>query len=673
MTMKTLIVEDNPDDRLMLKINLEARNCDVIEAADGMEGLELAKKHKPSLIISDALMPRMDGFQFLRKVRQDEELKASPFVFYSSSYTGEKEVELAMSLGADAYIFKPKEPNELWEEILKILDACTLKKDRQHKEIILQDDEYLRIYNDVVTTKLEEKIKELEKAKDCVEESKRQYEKLFDSSLDGIFSTDDNDRFVRTNSAFAKIFGYDRPDELIGQSALDFWVNIEDRNRYLEALKQKRGLSAYPVHARKKNGTELFIEISSNIVENDQGQFMGIEGIVRDVTGREKLEEQLRHAQKLEGIGQLAGGIAHDFNNVLNAVVGYAGLLQMKLNESDPLKHFADEIAVAGLRGAALTHQILAFSRKQVLDMKPANLNDIVKGLDKILHRLIREDISLEMKLSDKGLVVLADASQIGQVLINLVTNARDAISQVGTIRISTDLFVMDEELVAMYGYGETGEYALLTVSDTGCGMDAETREHIFEPFFTTKEVGKGTGLGLAVVHGIVKQHNGYINIYSEVGQGTIFKIYLPLTEHVAAETEATPVAQIKGGTETILIAEDDASLRKLSATVLRDFGYRVIEAVDGEDAVRKFDDHGDEIQLVILDGIMPKKRGKEAYDEIMLIRPEIRVIFMSGYSEDILGAQSHKEKGLVYLGKPVTPTLLISKVREVLDKKKCL
>ncbi|MBI5632774.1 MAG: response regulator [Nitrospirae bacterium] len=667
--MKTLIVDDNPDDRLMLKTNLEAHNCEVIEAADGMEGLELAKKHKPTLIISDALMPRMDGFQFLRKVRQDMELKAIPFVFYSSTYTGEKEVELAISLGADAYIFKPKEPVEFWAEILKILDACALKKDRQRKETILQEDEYLRIYNDVVTTKLEEKIKELEKAKDCAEESRRQYEKLFDASLDGIYSTDENNRFVQTNSAFARIFGYDRPDELLGRSALDFWADKEARNRYLETLQKKRGVSSYPVHARKRNGAELFLEISSNIVENDDGRFMGIEGIVRDVTGREKLEEQLRHAQRLEGIGQLAGGVAHDFNNVLNAVVGYAGLLQMRLDKFDPLRHFADEISAAGMRGAALTQQILAFGRRQVLDMKPANLNDIVKGLDKMLHRLIREDISLDMKLFDKDLVVLADASQLGQVLINLVTNARDAIAQVGSIRISTELFVMDEEYIAMYGYGETGEYALLTVSDTGCGIDTETKEHIFEPFYTTKEVGKGTGLGLAVVHGIVKQHSGYVSVDSEAGQGTTFKIYLPLTEHAAEKIEAGSSAPISGGTETVLLAEDDPSLRKLSAIMLRDFGYSVIEAVDGEDAVRKFADYNDEIKLVILDGIMPKKRGKEAYEDIILIKPEIRVIFVSGYSEDIMGGQSLKEKGLLYLSKPVTPSVLLRAVREVLDK----
>ncbi len=304
-----------------------------------------------------------------------------------------------------------------------------------------------------------------------------------------------------------------------------------------------------------------------------------------------------------------------------------------------------------------------------MLDIKPANLNEIIKSLEKMLHRLVREDINIEITLADNDLVILADASQINQILINLVTNARDAMPQGGRLRIATKPFVMSRDYIQMHGYGSPGEYALLTVSDTGSGVNAETRAKIFEPFFTTKETGKGTGLGLAVVHGIVKQHGGFIDVYSEVGKGTSFTIYLPLTEHVAERAESKPAVEIKGGTETILIAEDDATLRKLSATILSHYGYKVIEAVDGEDAIRKFVENCEIFKLVILDGIMPKKNGREAFEEIRRTCPDMKAIFLSGYAEDIFTHEGIPDGIAVFIQKPIKPDALLRKVRDVLDK----
>lgn len=402
---------------------------------------------------------------------------------------------------------------------------------------------------------------------------------------------------------------------------------------------------------------------------DEQGIITNVIELKRDITEHRQIEEQFRHSQKLEGIGQLAGGIAHDFNNVLTAVVGFAGLLQMQMDKSDPLIHYADEIMAAGQRGAALTQQILALSRKQVLNMKPANLNEIIRDLEKMLQRLLREDISIKLNLFSKDLLIFADASQIDQVLINLATNARDAMPEGGKLSIATEPFVMDRDYVEMCGYGSPGEYALITISDTGCGMDPDTKSRIFEPFFTTKEVGRGTGLGLAVVHGIVKQHNGYIDIYSEVGKGTIFKIYLPLTEHASYETHEKHDNQIRGGTETVLIAEDDAALRALSRSVLSHYGYNVIDAVDGEDAVLKFDRNKDSIELVILDGIMPNMNGREAFDEIRKLCPDMKAIFMSGYAKDIFTYDGIPDRAAVFIQKPVTPNSLLRKVREALDR----
>ncbi len=447
------------------------------------------------------------------------------------------------------------------------------------------------------------------------------------------------------------------PEGVRGRARAVFEANITDGSRLH---------NENPVITRDGRLRNVVWDIA--VLKDAQGSVTGTAGIGVDVTEHRRIEEQLRHAQKLEGIGQLAGGIAHDFNNVLSAVVGYAGMLQMSLDPSDPLRHHADEIATAGQRGAALTQQILAFSRRQVLDMQAMDLNDIVRGLEKMLRRLVREDITIEYRLAGRDLRVLADRGQIDQVMLNLATNASDAMLRGGRLGISTERFAMDEAYVALHGYGAPGDYALLSVTDTGTGMDAGTKERIFDPFFTTKEPGKGTGLGLAVVHGIVKQHNGYINVYSEPGRGTEFKIYLPLTEKAAQARAVADAEPVIGGTETILVAEDDDALRKLSATVLGRFGYTVIEAVDGEDAVRKFSEQSDRISLVVLDGIMPKRNGRQALEEIRKLRPGMKAVFQSGYSDVVFTREITADASAVLLQKPVRPSDLLRAVRRALD-----
>lgn len=516
-------------------------------------------------------------------------------------------------------------------------------------------------------------ITERKKAEEDKAIYQRQLELLLETAGEGIFGINREGNITFINRAALRMIGLAK-DDLIGRSShLVFHSHRSDGANYpwhdcplCKTLNDgifRSGEETY----YKANGSGFPIEFTCTaIVEG--GITSGAVMIFRDITERRKIESELRQSQKLEGIGQLAGGIAHDFNNVLNAVVGFAGLLQMQMDRSDPLVHYADEIMAAGQRGAALTQQILAFGRKQVLDMKPVDLNEIVTELERMLHRLVREDIDIQYSLTRKNLVIFADVSQIDQILINLVTNARDAMPGGGRLAIATEAFVMDTEYIKMHGYGSPGEYAVLTASDTGCGMDADTRTHIFEPFFTTKESGKGTGLGLAVVHGTVKQHNGYINVYSEEGKGTNFKIYLPLTKHAIEETEKKTAVSVKGGTETILIAEDDASLRKLSQTLLSNYGYKVLEAADGEDAVRKFAEYKDDIKLVILDGIMPNKNGREAFDEIRKVCPDMRAIFMSGYSEDIFTHDGIPDRAAVFIQKPVRPINLLRKVRETLD-----
>jgi len=414
-----------------------------------------------------------------------------------------------------------------------------------------------------------------------------------------------------------------------------------------------------------------FIEIRA-IPRFDKGNnLIGLIHVVRDITERKKLEDQLRQAQKMEAIGQLAGGVAHDFNNILSAIMGYGHLLLMKMDDNDPLRNYVDQTLEAAERAATLTHSLLAFSRKQTISLKLINLSELVKRFEKFLLRLIREDIEFKTVCADEDITVMADTGQIEQVLMNLVANARDAMPEAGKLTIGTGLVHIEDEFMKIDGHGKPGEYALITVSDTGIGMDEKTREKIFEPFFTTKEQGKGTGLGLSMVYGIIKQHGGYVTVYSEPGRGATFKIYLPLVKpHAGAEPveERKEAVPVRGGSETILVAEDDEALRKLASTVMHQFGYTVIEAVDGEDAVLKFIENKDRIKLIVLDAIMPNKNGKQAYDEISSIAPNIKTLFASGYTADVISPTGILEKGTYFILKPVSPIDLLKKVREILD-----
>jgi two-component system cell cycle sensor histidine kinase/response regulator CckA len=388
----------------------------------------------------------------------------------------------------------------------------------------------------------------------------------------------------------------------------------------------------------------------------------------RDVTEEKALAAQLNQAQKMEAVGQLAGGVAHDFNNILTAIIGFATFLQQKLRENAPLGRIADQIIVAAERAAELTQSLLVFSRKETVEMKPVNLNTVVEHVERFLQRIIGEGIELKTSPYAGDLVVLADSGQVEQILMNLATNAKDAMPEGGSIFIATTMIELDGKFVSAHGYGKPGHYGLITFEDTGCGMDEGTMERIFEPFFTTKEVGKGTGLGLSIVYGIVKQHNGFINVYSEPGKGTTFRVYFPVTQAMDAGKSLKKAAPVRGGTETILLGEDDAAVRQLTRVVLEESGYSVIEAIDGEEVVAKYKNNQGAVKLLILDIVMPKRSGKSVADEITASNPEIRILFVSGYTANIIHQNGVLEKGLNFISKPFSPNLLLSKVREVLD-----
>ncbi len=388
-----------------------------------------------------------------------------------------------------------------------------------------------------------------------------------------------------------------------------------------------------------------------------------------DVTERHTLESQFRQAQKMEAVGRLAGGVAHDFNNVLTAINGYSDLLLEDLDHDDPKRQDVEEIRAAAQRAAALTRQLLAFSRKQVLQSRVLDLNTVVRTLDKMLQRLIGEDVKLEVSLAADLEAVRADPGQIEQVILNLAVNSRDAMPNGGRLTIETASVDLDEAYARDHAGVSPGRYVMLAVSDTGVGMDAETQSHIFEPFYTTKEQGKGTGLGLSTVYGIVKQSGVYVWVSSKPGRGTTFNIYLPRVDEPVETQEPPPLSPSLFGRETVLLAEDDASVRQVVSEVLMQKGYDVLRTPDGRTALEMARAQEGEIQLLITDMVMPGMTGRELADALKAERPGLRVLYMSGYTGDAVVRHGVLEEGMPYLQKPFTPGALAFKVREVLDR----
>jgi CheY-like chemotaxis protein/two-component sensor histidine kinase len=369
----------------------------------------------------------------------------------------------------------------------------------------------------------------------------------------------------------------------------------------------------------------------------------------------------------MEAIGQLAGGVAHDFNNILAVIISIGYLLELQLKGNTAATEYVSEIMNAADKAATLTQSLLAFSRKQQINPQPMDLNAAIQNAERILARTIGEDIQLILQLTEQNTTLNADSSQMTQILINLATNARDAMPKGGALTIRTEHALIDEAFVEMQGYGGIGDYVLMTVTDSGKGMDSATRHRAFEPFFTTKEVGKGTGLGLSMVYGIVEQHGGFIKVYSERGTGTAFKVYLPALEGKAEEKQSNEHFKPEGATETILLVEDDTNLRLAMTKLLERFGYTVIEAVDGNDAITNFIANRDKIQLVLMDVIMPNKGGGDAYQELKIIKPEIKIILMSGYAGDFLSEKLRMEADVHFISKPVLPKHLFEIIKTVL------
>ncbi len=492
---------------------------------------------------------------------------------------------------------------------------------------------------------------------------------------EGFIIIDRDFRILSANMAYSKIV--EMPlDKIIGKHCYEVSYNLSapctitvNDCPVRRVFETRKSCSAIHKHEDSK-GRTIHIEKKAYPFSKDpSGKVItAIETLV-DITEKQKLEEQLRQSLKMEAIGQLAGGVAHDFNNILTAIMGYGGFALMNMSKDDPHRINIEHMLEGAERAAHLTNDLLLFSRKQISERKHVDLNEIIKKMEKFLTRIIGEDIECKTALHPGALPVLADAHQLEQVMMNLATNARDAMPKGGVFSVTTERIRLNKEFITANEYGQPGMYALITFSDTGKGMDETTRQRIFEPFFTTRELGKGTGLGMAVVYGIVKGHDGYINVYSEPELGTTFKIYLPMTtlQGELSLESIQPLALGKG--ETILIAEDDPAVREVLRLSLEEHGYMVIEAENGEDAVRQYKDNIEKVSLVLLDVIMPLKNGREACDEIKGLKSDAKVVFVSGYTDDIIMGKGLLKPDTELITKPISPDNLLRRVRKVLDR----
>ncbi len=514
-------------------------------------------------------------------------------------------------------------------------------------------------------------ITELKRAEELLRESEAKYRSIAEESHVGFYIIQ-NGLFRYVNKRLCEIIGYSYDEVVDRMAPLDIAYD-EDRHVVEENLRKRfQGeidSIRYGFRIKRKDGHIARVEVIGGVC-NYRGK-PAASGTLLDITKETMLEQQLQQAQKMEAIGQLAGGIAHDFNNILTTVIGYCSLLQMEMGKDDPQALYVDQIRIASEKAAQFTSSLLAFSRKQVMELTTQRFNILIKGVEKLLERMLPEDVVLKILPACEDATIIADSAQIYQLLMNLTANARDAMPRGGVLTIETGTTVIDEDFIAKKGFGEKGHYALLSVSDSGEGMDARTKEKIFEPFFTTKEPGRGTGLGLSVVYGIVKQHNGFINVESEPGKGTAFFVYFPVVkERKERKRSKSKELTYRGGNETVLIAEDSDDVRDLTREVLRKAGYNVIEAADGLEAISLFQEDPGGVDLAVLDVVMPKKNGKEVYDEITRIRPDMKVLFVSGYTADVLIDKGIPDWSFEYLPKPVSPVLLLRKVRDLLDKK---
>jgi hypothetical protein len=626
--LRVLLIEDSEDDAELLARELKragfAAECARVQTAAELEST--LDRGPWDIIVGDNSMPGFSGREALALVRARG--RDIPFIFVSGTM-GEDLAASALEAGAGDALAKG--------DLRRLVPVI-------HRELREARERRAR------------------------REAEASYSALVEQAPVGIYRSTPAGRFLSANAALARILGYASPEEMLAlEMARDVYADPDERRRLVEQdTYTNQVYEELEATWKKKDGTRIRVQLSVRASRDKDGRVEFYEAFARDITNQRQLEAQLAQAQKMEAIGRLAGGVAHDFNNLLTVILSYSELLLEDLPAGSADRDDVTQIRKAAQGASELTRQLLAFSRQQVLQPKVVDLNAAVSGIERLLARVLREDIKLRCVLAPEAGTIRVDPGQLEQVLMNLAVNARDAMPGGGFLTIETANVDLDAAYLQAHPLAKPGRYVMLAVTDTGVGMDTATQARIFEPFFTTKEVGKGTGLGLATVQGIVQQSGGVIWLYSEPDHGTVFKIYLPRVDEPVSQPESATAADTRG-TETVLVAEDVTAVRAVTREMLKRYGYTVLEAADGASALEVAASVKGPIHLLLTDVVMPDLNGRDLAARLHAARPEMKVLFMSGYTDDAVVRHGILQQGIAYLQKPFTPASLAQKVRRVL------
>ncbi len=657
--MKTLIVEDRGDDRRLLRYNLEHHGWQVTEAGDGFKALELMTDNKPDLVISDALMPRMDGFELLRRMKNDPVLRDIRFIFYSAVYTGYNERELARSLGADAYLIKPLNPNEFWQQLEKAISGVTSSKSERPEPMAAEQEAFLARYPGIVATKLEEKVRELKAVKE-------KWVKTFAALHDMVVLMDKNKKIIQANASTCRFFKTTE-DELRGKSCEIFCgTDCPCKNCPGDRTIADGGDHSAEIYHEHLHRT---FEISSSAVPDEDGKLDYIVYVVTDITERKRLEEELFQAHKMEAMGTLAGGIAHDFNNILTAVLGYSELAKDDALAKGLSASYLDEVIKATLRARDMVKQILSFSHKKPGYLHPIAPHLIIEEALKLLRNSMPSSVDIRTRIDCNCGMINGDPTKLHQIIINLCTNALKALDdEKGVIDIHLHRRQLNADDLRIQEEVQPGPFVELLIRDNGCGMNKTTTQHIFEPYFTTREVGEGTGLGLSIVYGLARSMGGIVQVHSQPGVGSEFRILFPVLPAASRRETAPIIADLPMGTERIMVVDDEEMIAELQKALLKKQGYKVTALTSSSDALKLFSAEPDAFDLLLTDQTMPEISGHELAAKFLALRPDFPIILCTGYSAIISRKQALKMGIKLYIHKPVQRCDLVRFVRDVLD-----
>jgi two-component system, cell cycle sensor histidine kinase and response regulator CckA len=665
---KILAIDDHRDNLITLQAVLADTlpEYGLLTALDGVTGIDIARVEDPDAILLDIVMPDLDGFEVCRRLKADERMKDIPVIFLTALGTDRESRVRALDLGAEAFLSKPWNDQEL---VAQIRAMIKLKAANRMRRLVKEQLEELVADR---TRELERELAERKRVEAALRRSNENWGNTFNAITDIVFVISREHDMLEINHAGCLALSRSK-DQILGKKCFEL---MHGRTSPIPGCPCLQSIAERkPCIGEYEERGKHYSQVAWPTI-GEQGQVISLAHVVKDITQdkqseveRVRLEEQLRAAQKMEAIGSLAGGIAHDFNNMLYVIMTFTDLVLDATDEGDARRSQMAEVKKASERAAALIRQLLAFSRKQILQSVPLDLNRVTTELQKMLHRILGEDITLVPVLAPDLGLTMADPSQIEQVIMNLVVNARDAMPTGGKLTIETANVELDAAFMMSGSTVKPGPYVMLAVTDTGCGMDAKTADRIFEPFFTTKERGKGTGLGLSTVYGIVRQSGGEIIVQSQRDQGTTFRIYLPRGEASAQEAPAIALATIRmTGDETILVVEDEAAVRELAKQVLIKAGYTVMTAANGGEALQLCERHAGKIHLALTDVVMPEMGGRVFAEQLAKLRPDIKVLYMSGYTDDTIDHHGTLDPETHLITKPFSLTDLRRKVRELLD-----